>query len=60
MLSKSVNKSSKSKIFDDLETARHYQMKYGGDVTEITQFQEDRIETFNPLDGGIDNVEVST
>ena len=60
LLSKSINKKTKSKTFTDLETARHYQVKYGDDITEIKQYQEDKIETFNPLDSGIDNVMSST
>jgi hypothetical protein len=33
----------------DLATARHYQAKYGGDITEIKQYQEDKIKTLNPI-----------
>ena len=33
------NNNTKSKIFTDLSTARYYHTKYGGDITEIKQFE---------------------
>ena len=55
MLGKSINQHTKSKIFTDLATAKHYQAKYGGDVTEMKQYQDTTAQTINQLDHGIDN-----
>ena len=55
LLEKSINKSSKSKIFTDLATARHYQAKYGGEITEIKQYEEMKRISKNPLDYNVDD-----
>ena len=60
LLGKSINKNTKSKIFTDLATAKHYQAKYGGDITEMKQYQDTTTQTINPLDHGIDNITLST
>ena len=50
LLEKSINKKSRSKIFTDLATAKHYQTKYGGDITEIAQEEEIKKHMKSPLD----------
>ena len=50
LLEKSINRASKSKIFTDLATAKHYQTKYGGEITEIKQFEEIKKYIQSPLD----------
>ena len=55
LLEKSINKSSKSKIFTDLATAKHYQAKYGGEITEIKQYEEMKTISKNPLDYNVDD-----
>ena len=54
LLGKSINKNTKSKIFTDLATATHYQAKYGGDITEMKQYQDTTTQFINPLEHGID------
>jgi hypothetical protein len=50
LLEKSINRATKSKIFTDLATAKHYQAKYGGEITEIKQFDEIKQYIQSPLD----------
>jgi hypothetical protein len=40
MLEKLVNKKVKSKIFDTYENAKFFQIKYGGDITFIKQYEQ--------------------
>ena len=40
MLEKQVNKKVKSKIFDTYEDAKFFQLKYGGDITFIKQYEQ--------------------
>ena len=60
LLGKSINKSTKSKIFTDLATAEHYQAKYGGDIPGMKQYQDTATQTIHALDSGIDNITRST
>ena len=39
MLEKQINKKVKSKIFDSYEDAKYFQLKYGGDITFIKQYE---------------------
>jgi hypothetical protein len=60
LLEKTINKNTKSKIFTDLSTARYYQVKYGGDITEIKQFEQFKTQSVSPLDYLVNDVPVST
>ena len=42
-----------------LATARHYQTKCGGDITEIQSYEKFATEAINPPDNGFDNATVS-
>jgi hypothetical protein len=40
MLEKQINRTQKSKIFDTYEDAKFFQIKYGGNITFIKQYEE--------------------
>ena len=40
MLEKQINRTQKSKIFDAYEDAKFFQLKYGGNITFIKQYEE--------------------
>lgn len=48
MLEKQINKKVKSKIFDTYEDAKFFQLKYGGEITFIKQYEQK--STISPLD----------
>lgn len=50
LLEKSINRATKSKIFTDLATAKHYQIQFGGEITEIKQYEEIKKYIQSPLD----------
>jgi hypothetical protein len=39
-----------SKIFTDRATAKHYQIQFGGEITEIKQYEEIKKYIQSPLD----------
>ena len=39
MLEKQINRTQKSNIFDTYEDAKFFQIKYGGDITFIKQYE---------------------
>ena len=55
MLEKQINRTQKSKIFDTYEDAKFFQLKYGGDITFIKQYEErSGWRTESVLDQGVD------
>ena len=40
MLEKQINRTQKSKTFDAYEDAKFFQIKYGGSITFIKQYEE--------------------
>jgi hypothetical protein len=40
MLDKQINRTQKSKTLDTYEDAKFFQIKYGGDITFIKQYEE--------------------
>ncbi|MFM7980600.1 MAG: hypothetical protein ACKPKO_14905, partial [Candidatus Fonsibacter sp.] len=56
MLEKQINRTQKSNIFDTYEDAKFFQLKYGGDITCIKQYEEERSgwRTESPLDQGVE------
>jgi hypothetical protein len=60
LLEKTINKNTKSKVFTDLSTARYYQVKYGGDITDIKQCEQFQSQSESPLDYLVDDVPIST
>ena len=55
MLEKQINRTQKSKIFDTYEDAKFFQLKYGGDITFIKQYEErSEWRTESPLDEGVE------
>jgi len=54
MLEKQINKTVKSKIFDSYEDAKWFQVKYGGSIRIIKQYEERTVK------GKEDDVEFST
>ena len=55
MLEKQINQSQKSNIFDTYEDAKFFQLKYGGNVTFIQQYEErSEWKTESPLDQGVE------
>ena len=56
MLEKQINRTQKSKIFDTYEDAKFFQLKYGGDITFIKQYEErSEWRTESPLDQGVED-----
>ncbi|MFM7985308.1 MAG: hypothetical protein ACKPKO_38920 [Candidatus Fonsibacter sp.] len=54
MLDKQITRTQKSNIFDTYEDAKFFQLKYGGDITFINQYeQRSEWKTESPLDQGI-------
>lgn len=55
MLEKQINRTQKSKIFDTYEDAKFFQIKYGGNITFIKQYEErSEWRTESPLDQGVE------
>ena len=55
MLEKQINRTQKSNIFDTYEDAKFFQLKYGGDITFIKQYEERcGWKTESPLGQGIE------
>ena len=55
MLEKQINRTQKSNIFDTYEDAKFFQLKYGGDITFIKQYEErSEWRTESPLDEGVE------
>ena len=55
MLEKQINRTQKSKIFDTYEDAKFFQLKYGGDITFIKQYEErSEWRAESPLDEGVE------
>ena len=55
MLEKQINRTQKSKIFDTYEDAKLFQLKYGGNITFIKQYEERsewRTEPLRPMRRG--------
>ena len=60
MLEKQVNKKVKSKIFDTYEDAKFFQLKYGGDITFIKQYEQTTsYREVSALDRDVDDAESS-
>ena len=60
MLEKQVNKKVKSKIFDTYEDAKFFQLKYGGDITFIKQYEQTTTyKEVSILDKGVEEAEMS-
>ena len=57
MLEKGINKHQKSYLFDTYADAKHYQIKYGGTINFINQYEEKESYYINPLDIGIEDIE---
>jgi hypothetical protein len=57
LLEKSSNKAQKSKIFKTLSEARYHKGIYGGKISVLKRFNEETIETLDPLNAGIDGIE---
>jgi len=56
MLKKQINRTQKSKIFDTYEDAEFVQLKYGGNITFIKQYEErSEWKTESPLDQGVED-----
>ena len=54
MLEKQVNKTVKSKLFDTYEDAKWFQVKYGGSISFMRQYEERKEwKSVNPLDKGV-------
>ncbi|MFM7984865.1 MAG: hypothetical protein ACKPKO_36650, partial [Candidatus Fonsibacter sp.] len=54
VLEKQINRTQKSNIFDTYEDAKFFQLKYGGDINFIKQYEErSEWKTESPLDQGI-------
>ncbi|MFM7986976.1 MAG: hypothetical protein ACKPKO_47450 [Candidatus Fonsibacter sp.] len=55
MLEKQSNRTQQSKIFDTYVDAKFFQLKYGGDITFIKQYEErSKWRTESPLDQGVE------
>ena len=55
MLEKQINRTQKSNIFDTYEDAKFFQLKYGGNITFIKQYEESsEWKTESPLDQGVE------
>ncbi|MFM7981976.1 MAG: hypothetical protein ACKPKO_21925, partial [Candidatus Fonsibacter sp.] len=55
VLDKQNNQTHQSKLFDTYEDAKFFQLKYGGDITFIKQYEErPGWKTESPLDQGIE------
>ena len=60
MLEKQVNKKVKSKIFDTYEDAKFFQIKYGGDITFIKQYEQTTTyREVSALDKDVEDAEMS-
>ena len=60
MLEKQLNKKVKSKIFDTYEDAKFFQVKYGGDITFIKQYEQTTTyKEVSILDKGVEEAEMS-
>jgi len=60
MLEKQINKKVKSKIFDTYEDAKFFQLKYGGDITFIKQYEQTTTyKEVSILDKGVEEAEMS-
>ena len=58
MLEKQVNKKVKSKIFDSYEDAKFFQVKYGGEITFIKQYEQKAMwKDTSPLDIDVEDAE---
>ena len=59
MLEKSFNNNQKSTLFSSYGVAKHYQGIYGGRITTLTQFKDVVTTYIDPLDVGIEDIELS-